>query len=359
MSDNGDKLHILPEGLLHGMDARQALARGLALPLAGNSLAFTCAWLVHDCAGTGERSRRLLSATELRQQAGTDTLLADWLARLAAPRTAFAGIALDRPRIMGIVNVTPDSFSDGGRFSSAQEAVDHGRRLAEAGADVLDVGGESTRPGAAAVSVREEMDRVLPVIEALAADGLCVSVDTRKAAVMEAAVRAGARIVNDVSALAHDPEAAAMVARLGVPVILMHMRGEPATMMEHAHYEDAALEVFDELGQAIERAMAAGIARKNIMIDPGIGFAKDTDHNLRILRRLALFHGHGLPLLYAASRKRFIGEVTGVAEAKGRLAGSLAVAQMAFLAGAQMVRVHDVRETAEMAAMLHAIITRG
>ena len=357
MHHDGDRLHVIPEGLLHGADARQAVARGLALPLTGENLAFTCAWLVHACAETGERSRRLLSAPDLRQKAETNTALATWLQRLGAPRPAFAGIALDRPRIMGIVNVTPDSFSDGGQFASAQEAIDHGRRLAEAGANVLDVGGESTRPGAAAVSVQEEMDRVLPVIEALAAEGHCVSVDTRKAAVMEAAVRAGARIVNDVSALSHDPEAAATVARLGVPVILMHMRGEPATMMRHAHYEDAALEVFDELGAAIVHARRAGIARNNIMIDPGIGFAKDTGHNLHILRRLALLHGHGLPLLYAASRKRFVGEITGVAEARERLAGSLAVAQLALFAGAHMVRVHDVRQTAEMAKMLHAIIT--
>ena len=359
MHDNGDKLHVLPEGLLHGADARQAVARGLALPLAGEALAFTCAWLVHTCGKTGERARRLLSASALRRKAETNAALADWLQRLGAPRPAFAGIALDRPRIMGIVNVTPDSFSDGGQFINAQEAIDHARRLADAGADVLDVGGESTRPGAATVSVQEEMDRILPVIEALAADGHCVSVDTRKTAVMEAAVRAGARIVNDVSALAHDPQAAATVARLKVPVILMHMRGEPATMMQHAHYEDAALEVFDELGTAITRAERAGIARENIMIDPGIGFAKDTDHNLLILRRLALLHGHGLPLLYAASRKRFIGAITGVEEARKRLAGSLAVAQLAFLAGAHMVRVHDVRETAEMANMLHAVITTG
>ena len=359
MSDNGDRLYVLPEGLLHGADARQAVARGLALPLTGGALAFTCAWLVHVCAETGERSRLSLTAPELRKKTETNTALAEWLQRLGAPRPSFAGIAFDRPRIMGIVNVTPDSFSDGGRFASAREAIDHGRRLAEAGADVLDVGGESTRPGAAEVSVQEEMDRILPVIEALAAEDLCVSVDTRKAAVMEAAARAGARIVNDVSALAHDPRAAATVARLKVPVILMHMRGEPATMMQHAHYEDAALEVFDELGAAIARAEQAGVARENIMIDPGIGFAKNTGHNLHILRRLALLHGHGLPLLYAASRKRFIGEITGVTEAKERLAGSLAVAQMAFLSGAQMVRVHDVRQTAEMANMLHAVISQG
>jgi dihydropteroate synthase len=195
---------------------------------------------------------------------------------------------------------------------------------------------------------------VLPVIEALAAQGLVVSVDTRKAAVMRAAVKAGARIVNDVSGLTYDEAAAGTVAALGVPVILMHMRGTPDTMMTLADYEDAALDVFDELAERVRAAEAAGIARKTMMIDPGIGFAKGTADNLRITRRLALLHGLGLPVLYAASRKRFIGEITGVDVADARLAGSLAVAQLAFLAGAHMVRVHDVAETAQMARVLQA-----
>ena len=352
-----DRTYVIPEGLLHGADAARAIGAGLALPLTGRSLAFTCAVLAHRCANTGEISRRLLSAAELRKRAEEDAVLAAWVERLGAPRPVFAGLSLDAPRIMGIVNVTPDSFSDGGRFLHTRAAIEHGLRLAEEGADVLDVGGESTRPGAAEVSVQEELDRVLPVIEALAAEGLVVSVDTRKAAVMKAAVRAGARIVNDVSGLAHDPAAAETVAALGVPVILMHMRGTPDTMMERADYEDAALDVFDELQDRVRAAEAAGVARENIMVDPGIGFAKKTPHNLRVTRRLALLHGLGLPLLYAASRKRFIGETTGVEPADARLAGSLAVAQLAFMAGAHMVRVHDVAETVQMARMLRAVCT--
>ena len=357
-SMNGrDRIYVIPEGLLHGADAARAVAAGLALPLTGRSLAFTCALLAHRCANTGEISRRFVSAAELRERAENDATLAAWLERLGAPRPDFAGLSMDMPRVMGIVNVTPDSFSDGGRFLDARAAIEHGLRMAEAGADVLDVGGESTRPGAVEVSVQEELDRVLPVIGALAAEGLAVSVDTRKAVVMKAAIEAGARLVNDVSALTHDPEAAETVAALGVPVILMHMRGTPDTMMERADYEDAAVDVFDELEEKVRAAEAAGIPRENIMVDPGIGFAKKTPHNLRITRRLVLFHGLGLPLLYAASRKRFIGEITGVERADARLPGSLTVAQTALMAGAHMVRVHDVAETVRMARMLRALLT--
>ena len=347
--------YVIPEGLLHGEVARTALARGLALALTGNRLAFTCGWLAHRCGETGEISRRLLPAVELREMAQDMPPLAVFLDRLATPRPAFAGLSLDRPRIMGILNVTPDSFSDGGLHAEAKRAVEHGLRMAEAGAEVIDVGGESTRPGAAEVSNQEELDRVIPVVEALAKEGLTVSIDTRKAAVMRAAVKAGARIVNDVSALSFDPEARATVAELGVPVILMHMRGTPDTMLRLADYDDAPLDVFDELEAAVARARAAGIARGNIMVDPGIGFAKRMAHNLALTRHLALLHGLGLPLLYAASRKRFIGEITGVERAETRLAGSLAVAQAALRSGAHMVRVHDVPETAQMVRLLQAL----
>ncbi len=357
----GDSLYVEPLGLLHGAAARLAVARGLALPLAGERLAFTSAWLVHRCGETGETSRRLLGAEQLREKAaasGQDDAgsLAAVLQRMGAPRQPFAGLDWERPRIMGIVNVTPDSFSDGGRFDSAQAAIDHARRLAEAGADVLDVGGESTRPGAAEVSVQEEMDRVLPVVEALAADGLLVSIDTRKSAVMRAAVAVGARIVNDVSALSHDRHAAATVEQLGVPVILMHMRGTPDTMMRQADYDDVVAEVIDELAAAMLRAGDAGIAAENIMVDPGIGFAKRTGDNLALTRALGALHGLGAPVLYAASRKRFIGETTGEQDAAARLGGSLAVAQAALLAGAQMVRVHDVAQTAQMTRMVQALM---
>ncbi len=354
-----DRVYVIPQGLLHGEAARLAVRQGLALPLAGRRLAFTCGWLVHHCGRTQERSRRLLHVDELRRKAEDHPALARWLQQLGRQRPPFAGLPLDVPRVMGIINVTPDSFSDGGLHGDARAAIEHGLRLAEAGADVLDVGGESTRPGAAEVSEEEEMERVLPVVEALAAQGCVVSVDTRKSAVMRAAVKAGARIVNDVSALSFDPQARATVAELEVPVILMHMRGTPDTMMQHAAYDDVALEVFDELEAAVLAAETAGISRQDMMIDPGIGFAKNTADNLALLRHLALLHGLGMGVLYAASRKRFIGEITGVAKAGERLAGSLAVAELAWLAGAQMVRVHDVAQTVQVKRMLQAVLEEG
>ena len=350
-----DRLHVIPRALLHGPQAEQAVGRGLALPLAGGGLAFALAEVAHRCGETGEISRKLLAAAELRARARDDEALAAELKRLGAARPAFAGLAMDRPYVMGIVNVTPDSFSDGGLHATAEAAIRHGLALAAAGADVLDVGGESTRPGAAEVPAEEELRRVIPVVRALAEAGHVVSIDTRKARVMEEAVRAGAKIVNDVSALRHDPEAAATVARLKAPVILMHMRGTPDTMMRHADYDDVVLDVIEELAERVAAAEAAGIARENIMIDPGIGFAKQPADNARLTRDLAALHGLGLPVLYAASRKRFIGEYTGVADAAERLAGSLAVAQAALMAGAQMVRVHDVAQTAQMARMVRAI----
>ncbi len=355
MSEGQGGVFVIPDGMLHGARARQAVARGLALPIAGGVAAFTMAEVAHRCVATGEISRRLMSAGELRTRARDDAALARILERIGTPRAPFADLTFERPCIMGILNVTPDSFSDGGLHADAGAAIEHGLRMARAGADVIDVGGESTRPGAAEVSAEEELERVIPVVEALAAEGCVVSIDTRKAAVMEAAVKAGARIVNDVSALTHDPLAAATVARLKVSVILMHMRGEPATMMRLTEYEDVVIDVFEELEARMEAAQAAGIARENIMVDPGIGFAKQTDDNLRLTRDVAALHGLGVAVLYAASRKRFIGACTGEREARARLGGSLAVAQAALMAGAQMVRVHDVAETAQVARMCVAL----
>ena len=200
--------------------------------------------------------------------------------RLSAPRGPLCGLALDRPRLMGVLNVTPDSFSDGGDFAAQHDAIAHGRAMAEAGADIIDVGGESTRPGSHAPDEAEEMRRVVPVIRALAGDGLLVSVDTRRAAVMAAALDAGARIVNDMSALGHDPEARSVIARRGAWVVLAHMQGTPETMQRRPRYDDASLDVFDALAQRVDAAEAAGIPRARIVVDPGIGFGKTARHNL-------------------------------------------------------------------------------
>ncbi|MEL6288227.1 MAG: dihydropteroate synthase [Pseudomonadota bacterium] len=274
-----------------------------------------------------------------------------------APRV-FAGLPLDRPRIMGIVNVTPDSFSDGGRLTSTDAARDHALRLEDEGADILDIGGESTRPGAEPVSVDEELSRVIPVIEALAEKTTArLSIDTRNARVMGEAVAAGAHIVNDVSALTHDPLGLAMAAEMGVPVFLMHAQGDPQTMQENPRYDDVVTDIRDWLSGRIAACIDAGIAREQIAIDPGIGFGKTIEHNLVLLKHVDAFTCLGAPILVGASRKGFIGRLSGVDTAADRIAGSLAAALAAVAGGADFIRVHDVEETRQALSVWTAIDT--
>ena len=272
------------------------------------------------------------------------------IAALTAPRADLAGLALDRPRIMGIVNATPDSFSDGGRYDPAAQAA----RLVADGADILDIGGESTRPGATEVPADEEIARLAPAIAA--ARGLApVSVDTRKARVARAAIAAGAAIVNDVSGFDFDPDMARVVADAGRPVCLMHAQGVPATMQDDPHYGDVLLDVYDALRARIDRALSAGIAAEDIVIDPGIGFGKTQAHNLAILRRISLFHGLGCPILLGVSRKRFIGAIGGGADPADRAPGTLAVTVAAVAQGVQIHRVHDVAEHAQGLRLIAAL----
>ncbi len=261
-------------------------------------------------------------------------------------------------RLMGIVNATPDSFSDGGRMGAA--AVAHALALCDAGADILDIGGESTRPGAAPVSAAEELDRVIPVVEAIRAarPAALLSVDTRRASVARAAVAAGARMINDVSAGA-DPEMFSVMAALtaaGGEAVLMHMRGEPATMMREARYKDVVAEVRAELLARRAAAVAAGVVEARILLDPGIGFAKDTDQNLALLRALPIWTG--ARVLLGASNKRFIGAITGQERAAARLEGSLAVAIRAREAGVEVLRVHDVAATRRALLVWQAVTLR-
>lgn len=276
---------------------------------------------------------------------------------LTAAPAPLCGLALDRPRIMGIVNVTPDSFSDGGRFNDFSAALEHARRLVAEGADILDIGGESTRPGAQEVPVADEIARTAPLIRALRAEGVTqpISIDTRKAAVAAAALDAGADIVNDVSALTWDRDLAGVVADAGAPVCLMHAQGTPQTMQNDPKYDDVRLDVFDWLMQAVTRATDAGIAPERVIVDPGIGFGKTIEHNLALLRDLPLLHMTGCAILLGASRKRFIGSISGVQDAAERVAGSLAVALAAAGAGAQILRVHDVAQTKQALAMWQAL----
>src|SRR5215208_5100005 len=279
-----------------------------------------------------------------------DDMAAQWRALTSTRAPLQLGertIRLDQPRVMGIVNATPDSFSDGGQFADAIAAAEAGAAMAAEGAAIIDVGGESTRPGASLVWEGYEIERVAPVIRQLAAGGTAVSVDTRKADVMTAALEAGARLVNDVSALTYDDRAAATVAAAGVPVILMHHQGPPETMQQDPRYDDVLVEVYLWLEERIAAAEEAGIDRSRILIDPGFGFGKTVAHNLELMNGLALFHSLSCPIVVGASRKRTIGALSNEASADGRLGGSIAFALKAVEQGAQIVRVHDVFETVQ------------
>jgi dihydropteroate synthase len=271
----------------------------------------------------------------------------------AAP--SFAGLSLARPRIMGIVNVTPDSFSDGGEAFSAEAAVGRGLRLVDDGADIVDVGGESTRPGAAPVPLDEELRRVVPVVERLADAGVLVSIDTRRADVMTEAIAAGARIVNDVTGLTGDRRSLPLVAAGTASVVLMHMQGEPRTMQQAPRYADPAAEVRAWLSARIEACVAAGIGRERIAVDPGIGFGKTAGHNLEILNRLSILSPLCCAIVIGVSRKSFIARVSRNEPPKRRLAGSLAAALAAVARGAHVLRVHDVAETCQALAIWQAI----
>ena len=292
-------------------------------------------------------SAELVSVSELEGRLD-DQLTLQWSA-LTGPRAPLQlgdrVVRLDQPQVMGIINVTPDSFSDGGQFAEASAAIERGVDMSSAGAAILDVGGESTRPGAKPVWAEDEIGRISSVIERLAAGGAAVSVDTRKSEVMSAALQAGARMVNDVSALTFDPRSAETVAAAGVPLVLMHHLGPPETMQQDPRYEDVLVEVYLWLEERIAAAEAAGIARSNILIDPGFGFGKTVAHNLELMNGLALLHSLGCPLVVGASRKRTIGALSNEAPAEKRLGGSIAFALKAVEQGAHVLRVHDVPET--------------
>lgn len=269
--------------------------------------------------------------------------------------THWAGLSLARPLVMGILNLTPDSFSDGGRLGGLDAVLQAAGEMLEAGADILDIGGESTRPGAVPVPPDEEQTRILPAIRALAARGAVISVDTRHASTMTAALDAGARIVNDVTALTHDPRAPGVVAAWRAPVVLMHMRGTPTTMNSLNRYGDIGPEVAAELSAQVATAMAAGIAREAIAIDPGIGFAKIGAQNVALLRDLGPLRALGFPLLVGVSRKGFIGTLSGEPVPAWRLGGSIAGALFALSQGAQILRVHDVAETVQAVRVWRAL----
>jgi len=281
-------------------------------------------------------------------------------ARLSGPRPDICGLSLDRPRVMGILNITPDSFSDGGDLLAVKDAVARAKIMSQS-ADILDIGGESTRPGADEVTIAEEIGRVVPVIEGIRAAGIVtpISIDTRKAPVAAAALDAGADMINDVAAGRFDPEILCLAAERAAPICLMHSIADPKTMQSRAQYGDVVTEVFDHLAERMAAAQAAGIAPARIIADPGIGFGKTLQHNLSLLRELSRYHGLGVPLLVGASRKRFIGEIGEAEVARDRLGGSVAVALHAADRGAHILRVHDTYETRQALRLHLALHERG
>ena len=328
------KLYLRPIGMLYGATGAAAIAEGLALPLAGGPIAYAAAELIEG--GPGRTKRRLLSGSELAGSKDAD--LAQVVSRTTAPRAPFAGLGLDRPLIMGIVNVTPDSFSDGGLHNTAEGAIVRGAELAASGADIVDVGGESTRPGCDAVSDSDELSRILPVLEGLSGLNAVISIDTRKSGVARAAAKKGAKIFNDVSALTYDGDSLTAAVETGLSVVLMHAKGEPRTMQDNP-------------------ATAAGIERTRIAADPGIGFGKTMAHNLALLANLSLLHGLGVPLLVGASRKRFIRGISGGKSARAREPGSEAVAIAAAAQGVQILRVHGVSGSRQALEVWRASVT--
>ena len=337
------KSYLRPMGLLYGATASAAIAEGFALPLAGGPIAFSAAELIE---GTPrEAKRRLLPAKDVA--ASREPGIKQLLKRVTAKRPPFAGLNLNQPLLMGIVNVTPDSFSDGGLYDTKEEAITHAAELARTGAAIVDVGGESTRPGSDAVEEENELSRVIPVLEGLNGFGAVISIDTRKASVARAAAKAGAKIFNDVSALTYDADSPKVAAETGMDVVLMHAKGEPKTMQDDPRYDDVVLEVYDYLEERVQAATDAGVGLDKIAIDPGIGFGKTIAHNLALMANLTLFHGLGVPILVGASRKRFIGEVSQKNEPRLREPGSYAAAIAAASQGAQMLRVHDVAGNAQ------------
>ncbi len=347
-------LYIRPIALAESPQSEE----GEAIRLAGGLVyASRFALILRESGKVTSRQRLSVPEMALALAGLPDALAAEGAAQWAALGKAHAPlqcgartIRLDQPQVMGILNVTPDSFSDGGKFLDDPEVASaHAAAMLEGGAAIVDVGGESTRPGAPAVWEGDELKRVIPHIERLAASGAAISIDSRRPAVMEAALAAGAHVINDVSALRHDPRSLELAARSGVPVVLMHAPGQGDDLHSGGDYRDVVLDVFDWLKARRDAALAAGIARERIILDPGIGFGKSVAENLALLNALPLFHALGQPLLIGASRKRMIGALSNEAQPHQRTGGSLTLAVKAMDAGVQLLRVHDVVETVQAA----------
>ena len=357
---SGQHVYLRPAVLAGASSA--ADSRGDApLALAGGALTITGIEIItrgNRVAGGPVVAPATLRRLAARAGPDQDPSVVGTLDRLSSSRPPVAGLTFDAPRIMGVINVTPDSFSDGGQFAGPETAIAHGRALAASGADILDIGGESTRPGAASMAPGKEIARVLPVIAGLRGVRP-LSIDTRNASVMAAALEAGATFINDVTALTHDPGSLAVAAGTAAPVVLMHSRGDPATMQSAPRYDDALLDVYDDLEARIAACGAAGIPPSCLIADPGIGFGKTAGHNKDILRCISLFHGLGVVLMAGLSRKSLIARLSAGEGVQDRLAGSIAGALWVLSQGVQIVRVHDVAETRQAISVWRELAHAG
>ena len=327
---------------------RPLVQTGLARPDGAVSLAGGACWFSRAERLSRHRPSKVIAA---------DAVPENWLRAFGDARQAIAGLQFETPVLMGILNVTPDSFSDGGRYDSHQAAVARAQEMVAQGADILDVGGESTRPGALEVEAEVEIDRIVPVIEAARSlQTVPISIDTRKSAVAAAAHSAGANLVNDVSGFTFDPALAVLCRDRHLPVIVMHAQGVPQTMQAAPHYEDVVLDVYDFLETQIADLVRLGIPRGQIIADPGIGFGKNLSHNIRLLNRLSVFHGLGVPVMLGASRKGFIRVIAQSKDANDRMPGSVAVGLAALAQGVQILRVHDVAATRQAVNLWQAVV---
>jgi dihydropteroate synthase len=360
---NNPKFYIKPLGIFRGL----TVSDGRFLKICGTELLCSALKII------SRKSNEILSEVVLVEnlndylEAQSDEVRASLTKLITAMSEKRMDLSLkndlkinfDKPIIQGVLNVTPDSFSDGGTYADVRLAISGARKMIEKGAVILDVGGESTKPGANPVTLSEEMKRVIPVIESLSATETPISIDSRNAAVMHAAIEAGADIINDVSALEHDPQSLNVVVETKAPVILMHVQGSPEHMQDNPNYQNAVLDIYDYLEERIANCISSGVAKEKIIIDPGIGFGKTVEHNISLLSHISIFHGLGVPILVGVSRKSFIGNLTGEKIAAKRVHGSIAAAQFCLDNGIQIVRVHDVEETAQALLIRQEILNNS
>jgi len=353
-------IYVTPVGYVHGSLLGSAVQLDAAMELVGAGTFFTALEVAVRKNGTTQFNvvpTALLHEWVGSLSAETKKNIQTRTSILCTPRRPFAGLSLDRTKIMGVINVTPDSFSDGGKFISPEKAIEHGLQLLEAGADILDVGGESTRPGAKPVRPDREIQLTEPVVRALAAQGALVSIDTRHAEVMSAALAAGACIVNDVTALSGDSRSLAIIKESNASVILMHMQGDPQTMQRNPEYGWVPGDVFDYLEARVGICAAAGIDLNRLCVDPGIGFGKSDSHNAEALSHLGMLHGLGCAVVVGGSRKSFISRTSNNEGINERLPGSVAIGLEAVRQGVQIIRTHDVKETLQAFKVQHRVLT--